>query len=209
MFFSNQQTSSGATKDKDAKYQFMYHVQDDNKKVPDQKSSPSDFGHSEAREGDRTWGRYFVKLPDGRVQTVRYWADHTGYHAEVLFQGEAKFPDAPNPKPKYNPSNEEAYSNHNPVFHHQRRPSFSPLTSEQDEHDYEQEGPSPPSFAQDIPASFSHALKANSPPLGALYSLQPGYVATSPYYEAAASEDVKVVEKPPPAPQPKKSEQKS
>jgi hypothetical protein len=34
-----------------------------------------------------------VKLPDGRVQTVRYWADHSGYHAEVKFEGKAYHPE--------------------------------------------------------------------------------------------------------------------
>ncbi|CAB3363022.1 Hypothetical predicted protein [Cloeon dipterum] len=88
--------------DSDAKYEFMYRVQGDNKyygkEEDDSHGEPSDFGHSEAREGGRTWGRYYVKLPDGRVQTVRYWADHTGYHAEVLFQGEAQHPAADEPQ---------------------------------------------------------------------------------------------------------------
>ncbi|XP_069696812.1 uncharacterized protein [Periplaneta americana] len=63
-----------------ARYQYVYKVKD-----PD----GNDFGHSEARVGDRTWGRYFVHLPDGRQKTVRYWADGTGFHAEVQYKGHA------------------------------------------------------------------------------------------------------------------------
>lgn len=43
-----------------AKYSFEYNVQDF--------TSGNDFGHMESRDGDRTVGRYFVLLPDGRKQ---------------------------------------------------------------------------------------------------------------------------------------------
>jgi hypothetical protein len=228
--------AGGSVADKDAKYEFMYRVQDEGK-FTDLKSEPSDFGHSEAREGDRTWGRYFVKLPDGRVQTVRYWADHTGYHAEVLFQGEAKYPDEPTPK--FTPSNDEGYSNHAPTL---SRPSYAPLSSEPEgaspshEVQYEQEVRLPPSFAHSpelpstysnarvLPGSFALAQEApikfaqpqeESQPYKPVYASQPAFLAPSGFYLGAASEkSVKVVEKPPPASttattQPKKSEQKS
>nr|XP_027234169.1 pro-resilin-like [Penaeus vannamei] len=49
------------------------------------------FGHSEARDGYKTEGKYFVHLPDGRVQTVTYYADETGYHPTVSYEGTAHY----------------------------------------------------------------------------------------------------------------------
>ncbi|KAJ9587293.1 hypothetical protein L9F63_019184 [Diploptera punctata] len=60
-------------------YEYVYKVKD---------PEGNDFGHAESRDGDRTWGRYFVQLPDGRVKTVKYWADNTGFHAEVEYRGQ-------------------------------------------------------------------------------------------------------------------------
>lgn len=46
------------------------------------------FGHSENRKGDSTKGRYFVQLPDGRLQTVDYYVDgYSGYVARVSYDG--------------------------------------------------------------------------------------------------------------------------
>ncbi|XP_047493430.1 cuticle protein-like [Penaeus chinensis] len=47
---------------------------------------PVQFGHQEGREGATTAGRYFVLLPDGRLMTVDYYADHTGFHPTYSFQ---------------------------------------------------------------------------------------------------------------------------
>lgn len=46
-----------------AKYSFEYDVKD--------YQSGNDFGHMESRDGDRTVGRYYVLLPDGRKQVSR------------------------------------------------------------------------------------------------------------------------------------------
>lgn len=51
-----------------AKYNFEYAVQD--------YQSGNDFGHMESRDGDKTVGRYYVLLPDGRKQVIR--GDLTG-----------------------------------------------------------------------------------------------------------------------------------
>jgi hypothetical protein len=61
-----------------------------------------DYSHSnfnEAQTGDANGvvgGSYSVSLPDGRIQTVTYTADHVnGYVAAVEHAGEAQFPPAP------------------------------------------------------------------------------------------------------------------
>nr|XP_027218680.1 cuticle protein 21-like [Penaeus vannamei] len=50
---------------------------------------PVQFGHQEGREGDATAGRYFVVLSDGRLMTVDYYADQTGFHPTYSFQAPA------------------------------------------------------------------------------------------------------------------------
>ncbi|XP_076058698.1 pro-resilin-like [Oratosquilla oratoria] len=50
------------------------------------------FGHQEDRDGYKAKGQYFVHLPDGRVQTVNYFTDEWGYHANVDYKGQAKHP---------------------------------------------------------------------------------------------------------------------
>merc|ERR1712112_745763 len=70
-------------------YTYSYGVADD--------YSKSNFQASES--GDATGvvgGSYSVNLPDGRIQTVTYNADHAnGYVAEVAYSGEAVYPPAP------------------------------------------------------------------------------------------------------------------
>ncbi|CAH1179156.1 unnamed protein product [Phaedon cochleariae] len=61
-----------------ASYQFEYHVQD--------AESGNDFGHQEQREGDVAQGKYFVLLPDGRIQTVEYTADQDGYKPKITYE---------------------------------------------------------------------------------------------------------------------------
>ncbi|XP_069972993.1 uncharacterized protein [Penaeus vannamei] len=58
----------------------------------DHDDSGNDFGHQEARDGDHTQGSYYVQLPDGRLQTVKYFVDgDSGYVAEVSYEGEARY----------------------------------------------------------------------------------------------------------------------
>ncbi|XP_055918910.1 pro-resilin [Eupeodes corollae] len=61
-----------------AKYEFKYDVQD--------YESGNDFGHMESRDGDRTVGRYYVLLPDGRKQVVDYEADQNGYRPTITYE---------------------------------------------------------------------------------------------------------------------------
>ncbi|PSN42135.1 Pro-resilin [Blattella germanica] len=67
-----------------AKYQFGYQVRDP--------KHGTYFGHSESRDGHHTKGNYHVLLPDGRLQNVQYWADLSGYHAQVSYNAAAKHP---------------------------------------------------------------------------------------------------------------------
>lgn len=47
----------------------------------------NDYGHQEQSDGHVVTGKYHVLLPDGRVQTVTYTADHVnGYQAKVEYQ---------------------------------------------------------------------------------------------------------------------------
>ena len=53
----------------------------------------TNFGHSEQGDGHGSaHGGYWVNLPDGRVQNVDYWADGSGYHPVVTYQGNAVYP---------------------------------------------------------------------------------------------------------------------
>ncbi|KAG4073930.1 hypothetical protein HA402_014135 [Bradysia odoriphaga] len=61
-----------------ARYNFEYNVQD--------YQSGNDFGHMESRDGDRTTGRYYVLLPDGRKQIVNYEADQNGYRPTITYE---------------------------------------------------------------------------------------------------------------------------
>ncbi|KAK6631986.1 hypothetical protein RUM44_007016 [Polyplax serrata] len=65
-------------------YQFSYDVKDPNKH--------SHFGQTETRTDDKTVGKYYLQLPDGRFETVNYWADKNGYHAKVEFTGRSIHP---------------------------------------------------------------------------------------------------------------------
>ncbi|XP_022201763.2 probable serine/threonine-protein kinase DDB_G0280133 [Nilaparvata lugens] len=64
-----------------AKYQYGYRVVDD--------QEGSDFGQTESRDGDMTRGHYHVRLPDGRMQRVKYWSDPSGFHAQISYDRDA------------------------------------------------------------------------------------------------------------------------
>merc|ERR1712025_1167999 len=81
-------------------YAFQYGVKDD--------YSGANFNAQETADGKAVSGSYQVALPDGRVQTVTYTADHyNGYVADVAYEGQAVYPEAkpyrpaPAPKPAY------------------------------------------------------------------------------------------------------------
>ena len=51
----------------------------------------AEFGHAESRDGDNTKGKYFVQLPDGRLQTVEYYVNgDSGYVAKVSYDGKSE-----------------------------------------------------------------------------------------------------------------------
>merc|ERR1712083_875411 len=70
-------------------YTYTYGVADD--------YSKANFNAAETSDANGVvGGSYYVSLPDGRIQTVTYTADHVnGYVAEVSYSGEAVYPPAP------------------------------------------------------------------------------------------------------------------
>lgn len=53
----------------------------------------NNFGHTQASDGNQVTGRYYVQLPDGRLQTVDFKADpFSGYTADVQYEGQAQYP---------------------------------------------------------------------------------------------------------------------
>ena len=79
-------------------YAFQYGVDDG--------YSGAKFSAQETADGKVVTGSYQVALPDGRIQTVTYTADHyNGYVADVKYEGTPVYPEAkpyhPAPKPGY------------------------------------------------------------------------------------------------------------
>merc|ERR1711997_600064 len=88
-------------------YSYAYAVKDD--------YSGANFGASETADGKVVTGSYTVALPDGRIQTVTYTADHyNGYVADVKYEGEAVYPKYEpkpyKPAPAYKPAPKPAYA---------------------------------------------------------------------------------------------------
>merc|ERR1712222_271295 len=67
-------------------YTYEYAVADD--------YSQTNFRAGETSDGNVVSGSYSVQLPDGRIQHVKYTADHyNGYQAEVTYEGTAHYPE--------------------------------------------------------------------------------------------------------------------
>ena len=85
-------------KGKEEPYAFQYGVSDD--------YSKANFNAAESSDGNVVSGSYSVALPDGRIQHVKYTADHyNGYVAEVTYEGTPVYPEAKPyaPAPAYAP----------------------------------------------------------------------------------------------------------
>ena len=68
-----------------ATYTWEYAVKDD--------YTNNNFGAKESRDGYLTQGKYFVSLPDGRLQTVTYVVDGAGGYVPVVeYSGVAQYP---------------------------------------------------------------------------------------------------------------------
>ncbi|XP_046461253.1 keratin, type I cytoskeletal 9-like [Daphnia pulex] len=77
----------GGNSDAGMPYQFQYNVNE----------YGNNFGHSQSSDGNQVTGRYFVQLPDGRLQTVDFKSDPlNGYTADVQYQGQAQYPGSNN-----------------------------------------------------------------------------------------------------------------
>lgn len=57
---------------------YRYHVSD--------YKTGNNFGHTQKRNKEETKGEYSILLPDGRIQTVKYVANDSGFHADVSYQ---------------------------------------------------------------------------------------------------------------------------
>ncbi|XP_063615551.1 uncharacterized protein LOC134788642, partial [Penaeus indicus] len=94
-------------------YEYQYAVRRDQATPLSGHDTPL-FGHAEAHNGHTRKGKYFVHLPDGRVQTVTYYADETGYHPTVSYEGTAHY-DAHAAVPHHAPA--KAYHAPEPAYH--------------------------------------------------------------------------------------------
>lgn len=95
-------------------YNYYYKVQDDYSYV--------DFGANEKRKGEYTDGYYYVVLPDGRTQKVKYYVDgYSGYVAEVTYEGEAKYPENNKPYGYNTYNNKNSYKMNEPKSYEKKK----------------------------------------------------------------------------------------
>merc|ERR1712012_1515689 len=101
-------------------YSYEYAVADD--------YSKANFRAGETSDGNVVSGSYSVQLPDGRIQHVKYTADHYNeYVAEVTYEGTPHYPEE---KPYHPPA--PAYHKPAPVYHkpepvyHKPEPVYKP-----------------------------------------------------------------------------------
>ncbi|XP_072933802.1 uncharacterized protein [Epargyreus clarus] len=98
-------------------YEFGYSVKD--------AKSGNDYDRRESSDGNVVRGEYRVQLPDGRTQIVTYHADwQTGFHADVRYEGEARYPEPTHTQGGYNYNTPE-YSGSLTGFHGNRGQSPS------------------------------------------------------------------------------------
>ncbi|KAG7295342.1 hypothetical protein JYU34_022358 [Plutella xylostella] len=98
-------------------YEFGYSVKD--------AQSGNDYGRQETSDGNTVRGEYRVQLPDGRTQIVTYHADwKTGFHADVRYEGEARYPEPQQNGYNYGASD---YSASNDI--HSNTNSYRPSTA--------------------------------------------------------------------------------
>ncbi|XP_042204613.1 pro-resilin-like isoform X2 [Homarus americanus] len=75
--------SGGGSASAPAQYNFQWDVDD--------QQSGNFYGHGEQANNGLVQGRYYVRLPDTRLQQVEYTADDSGYHPIVTYEGEAQY----------------------------------------------------------------------------------------------------------------------
>ena len=98
-------------------YEYTYGVKDE--------YTGTSFEAAENSDGNAVYGHYSVLLPDGRIQNVKYTADHyAGYIADVSYEGYAA------PAPVHKPAPYHPAPVHKPNYHaapiHKAAPVYQP-----------------------------------------------------------------------------------
>lgn len=124
----------------------------------------SHYGHKENSDGEAVTGSYQVALPDGRIQTVTYTADHyNGFQAKVSYEGSPKYPEHVPQTPYKAPS----------------RPSYK---------ESPEDAPQPPQFIPSEPLPQpQYPSEAPIAPQAPIY--QPIYTPDTPQYSPQAKEE--------------------